>query len=133
MSRLDPPELSGFLDGELSLERMREIEEILASEPIARAELSSLTADDIAWRAAARAAAFRPKVSLRLTRESAIVIGSAALFLALLLIAQSLMRWFDVLNFMLLFNGIALTVLLTGLVLLATRPPPPREYHRASP
>lgn len=60
MTPLEPGELSAYLDGELSLARMGEIEAMLATDAALASELQRLARSDAAWRAAASSAAFQP-------------------------------------------------------------------------
>lgn len=118
MMPLDPVELSAYLDGELSAERMREIESILASDPIARAEFEALAAADANWRKSARSAAFHPNVDLPFPSEDAISIRMIGVVVASLIIMQYVLKQLDVIALTLALNGVALAIVLIGVVFL---------------
>ena len=125
MTPLDPAELSAYVDGELPAERMREIERIVGSDPALRAELESLTKLHAELQAAGRTAGFRPAVNLRAIdgiNESRRTISSGVIaFVALLVVAQLVLRLFDALAVAFALECIALLVVLTGVGFLATR------------
>jgi hypothetical protein len=119
MNPLDPSELSAFLDRELPAERMREIEALAESDADVRAELEALAGLDAQWRASARSAAFRPAVNLRSTQDRRVMGGRpvaffAVAFLAVLIVAQTLLRSFDAFVPMLVLDSVALLVVLGG-------------------
>jgi anti-sigma factor RsiW len=122
MNPLDPAELSAYLDGELSAERMREIERIVALDPTARAELESLAKLHARWQASARTAAFLPAVNLPSMKETRTLDRSAIAFLVLLVIAQIALRVFNVLALVLALEFLALVVVLTGVIALTASP-----------
>ena len=118
MKPLDSAELSAYLDGELSAQRMREVESILASDPIARAEFEALAAVDADWRTSARSAGFRPNVELPFAMEDPISLQMVAAFVVLLIIMQFALNQLNVLALALALNGVALAVVLIGVVYL---------------
>lgn len=67
MTPVQPEELSALLDGELSVDRARDVERQIAVEPELRREYQRLRQDDARWRRAAQTAAFPP--ALRLPHE----------------------------------------------------------------
>ena len=64
MKPIEPEELSGFLDGELAPERMREVERAVALDAELREQLESLRALDGEWRGLAADAQFTPTVRM---------------------------------------------------------------------
>ena len=65
MTPIDPAELSGYLDGELSPERTETVRRALAEDPALAEQFSALESLDRDWTSAGMAAAFSPQVSLR--------------------------------------------------------------------
>jgi anti-sigma factor RsiW len=117
MTPLEPGELSAYLDGELGSERMREVENIIASDPIVRAEFDALASADRNWRASARSAAFHPKVDLSRASaapspRNAISMRGVFAFVAVLIIMQIVLRKIDIMTLTLALNGVAFTLVL---------------------
>ncbi|HEY5103354.1 MAG TPA: hypothetical protein VII70_11275 [Steroidobacteraceae bacterium] len=112
MTAIDPFELSAYLDNELAPGRKHEIEIALSMNALLGSEFSALATADAAWRAAARTAAFVPKV--RLTRRASLPQSwfafSAAL--ALLIAVRILPKLSDVLALGFLLHAVALVTCL---------------------
>jgi anti-sigma factor RsiW len=89
---IDPAELSGFLDGELTRERAAQIEAALGSDPELAAAFTALRDADAAWRSAASEARFQPRVQFAPRRSAAAQIARA-LVVGLALAALSLLPW----------------------------------------
>ena len=116
MKPVQPEELSAFLDGELSLERSREVEMQIASDPTLRAEFEDLAGSDALWRTAAATASFEPAVRLpagvnRLTW----FVGFSALMGALIVL-RLMPKLIEAPTFGFSLHAIALALLLTGIV-----------------
>jgi anti-sigma factor RsiW len=80
MKPIQPEELSAFLDGELSAQRTREVQQQLDSDDVLRDQIDSLQGLDQKLRAAAFDARFKPSIRLPSTVEPASrVLGIAAL------------------------------------------------------
>lgn len=112
MTPLRPGELSAYLDGELSAEREREVENILSSEPAARAEFDAIAAADAGWRSYARSAAFHPRVSLPAQRDGAIPIWVVVAFVGVLIAMQFALERLGVLALTVALNGAAFAIVL---------------------
>ena len=59
MKRIDPVELSGLIDREMTEERSAEVRQFVANTASLREELESLSRADSRWRAVARSAALQ--------------------------------------------------------------------------
>jgi len=116
MSLIDPAELSGFLDREMTEERRQEIRQLVANTASLREELESLSVADSRWRAAARSAAFR--VEIRLHREKIFAISptQAALLITFLLAIRFLPKLVSTLMLGLALNGIALAIVIAWVI-----------------
>ena len=68
MKPIEPFELSGYLDGELEPDRVRELEAVLARDPALRAEYEALANADREWKSTARLAAFVPDTQVRFSK-----------------------------------------------------------------
>jgi hypothetical protein len=112
MNQIDPAELSGLLDREMSEERSREIRQLVAHTSSLREELETLTIADSRWRAAARSAAFH--VEIRLHREKIFAVSptQAALFMTFLLAIRFLPKLANTLTLGLAINAIALAMVI---------------------
>jgi anti-sigma factor RsiW len=115
MNPIDPAELSAYLDGEVGADRRHEIEAVLAGDPAARAELDALAAADAVWRASARSAAFRPRVEMPARGAGVVSMRLIALFVAMLIVGEGVLRLLDVPRVALAFDGVALGVVLAAL------------------
>jgi anti-sigma factor RsiW len=62
MTDLDPAELSALLDGELDPARGREVEALIAADPVLSAEFEQLKRADQRLKSLAEPAAFRPQI-----------------------------------------------------------------------
>ena len=116
MNPIDPVELSGFLDREMTEERREEVGRLVAGAPDLREELDSLSRADSRWRAAARSATFR--VEIRLHREKIFAISPAqvAVFMAFLLAIRFLPKLLSTLTLGLAINGIALAIVIAWII-----------------
>jgi anti-sigma factor RsiW len=72
---IEPHELSGLLDGELTSQRAKEVRRSMEDDPKLLAEFERLQRFDNSWSAAASAAAFEPEIILPPQRN-----GQAGLF-----------------------------------------------------
>jgi hypothetical protein len=97
---------------------MREVESILASDPIAREEFEALAATDVKWRACARSASFHPTVDLPVVKEEAISLRAIATFVVLLIVMQFFLEQLDVLALTVALNAAAFALVLIGVVFL---------------
>lgn len=70
MKPIDPAEISGLLDGELSPARADEVRQAIAENSALRQLHDSLVALDVEWKAAAATAAFHPNTAYSGARES---------------------------------------------------------------
>jgi len=64
MTPFDPAELSGLLDGELSLERAEEMRHLLTSDPTLHEQYERLVRLNAVWKSDSSRLVFRPQVSL---------------------------------------------------------------------
>jgi anti-sigma factor RsiW len=84
MKRVQPEELSAFLDGELSAQRMREVQQRIDGDDALRVQFEALRRLDRKWHAAAFEARFDPSIQLpRLVRPKTGMLGFAAIGAAL--------------------------------------------------
>ncbi|HEY6456849.1 MAG TPA: hypothetical protein VIY90_16360 [Steroidobacteraceae bacterium] len=119
MKPIDPVELSGFIDGEMTEERSQEIRQLAANTQSLREELESLSRTDSRWCAAARSAAFRVEIRLHRERLLAISAVQAALLVAILLAVRFLPKLMHTLSLGLALNGIALAIVIAWVITLA--------------
>ena len=116
MKRIDPVELSGLIDREMTEERSAEVRQFVANTASLREELESLSKADSRWRAVARSAAFR--VEVRLHREKLVTFSAAqaALLIAFLLAIRFLPKLMSTLTLGLALNAIALAIVIGWIV-----------------
>lgn len=116
MKPIDPVELSGFIDREMTEERSAEVRQLAADSASLREEIEGLSRSDSRWRAAARSAAFR--VEIRYQREKLFPISAtqASLLLAFLLAIRFLPKLMGTLTLGLALNGIALAIVIAWIV-----------------
>jgi anti-sigma factor RsiW len=108
MNKIDPCEISGLLDGELSPERAAEVQAFIEADASARAEYQRLLRLHGVWSEAAASAVFQPRVRLNRAASPRVAV-TVALGLVALLAARFLPK------FVLPLGGIAVQ----GFVLLA--------------
>ena len=134
MTNIEPEELSAYVDGELTLERRREIDIALAADASLRAELDSLRALDAQLKRVAVEHRFEPSVAIEwsvvLPKQTVLGIAFIVLALATIRLVPKFLNahiwdW-------LLVNGVALTVLLAGTAWLLARETDRREPQSAS-
>jgi len=89
MNKIDPCEISGLLDGELSPERAAEVRAFIEADASARAEYQRLCRLHDVWSEAAASAAFQPRVRLNGAASPRVAV-SVALGLVVLLAARFL-------------------------------------------
>jgi anti-sigma factor RsiW len=114
---LDPAELSALIDGELSPDRARVVEAMLARDPALKAEFDALRAQDAGWREAAGDATFVPAVRLPQPAPAAVTGPGLAAVVLLLLAARFGGKFIEALGPSLLLNLAALV--LVGVAVLA--------------
>ena len=95
MNPIQPEELSAFLDGELSAQRMREVQQQLDVNVELRAQFDTLQRLDRQWHAASLGARFKPSIQLLpLSEPRSRVLGILALGTALAAL-RLLLKIFD--------------------------------------
>jgi len=118
MKPIEPAELSGYLDGELEPDRIREVEAALAIDPVLRADYHVLADADRTWKSAANIAAFLPNTQLRpvwswsLTRSPSAI----AAILVLLVVLRITPKLGDFVAWGLIVHAAALAVVLPWVV-----------------
>ena len=93
MKPIEPTELSGYLDGELEPDRLREVEAALARDSSLRADYEALANADRAWKSIARSAAFVPDTQLQSGKsltDSRLAIAAVLVLLVVLRMAPKL-------------------------------------------
>ena len=119
MKPIEPSELSGYLDGELEPDRIREVEAALATDPLLRAEYHALADADRAWKSAAHIAAFVPNTQLPsgspLTRSPSAITA----ILVLLVVLRITPKLGDFVAWGLIVHAAALVVVLPWVVRMA--------------
>ena len=121
MSPLDPAELSAFLDGELSAERAREIEAILASDGRFTAAFDALKHADAAWHSAGRAASFNTRVRLPRAKTALLSARNVTVVTIVLVGAHMAAKMLDGMAASLILNAALLGVVVAGFLVDATR------------
>lgn len=116
MNKIEPYELSAYLDGELDAQRAREIESALNHDPLLRTELEHMRALDATWAAAARAAVSRPRVRLESQVGQSRLIGSASVIVVGLLVVKLVPKFVDLMTVSVLMHFVVLAVTLTWLI-----------------
>ncbi len=86
MNGIDPAELSGLLDGELSPERAAAVRAALEKDDALRAEYERLRRLDARWAAVTETATFHPRLSLEPRADRPSAAGLAGAVAALLLV-----------------------------------------------
>jgi predicted benzoate:H+ symporter BenE len=116
MKPIDPVELSGFIDREMTEERSEELRQVAADTASLHEELERLSRADSRWRAAARSAAFR--VEIRLHREKLFTFSAAqaSLLIAFLMGIRFLPKLMSTLTLGFALNGIALAIVIAWIV-----------------
>lgn len=117
MKPIQPEELSAFLDGELSEQRRREVQQQLDCDDVLRAQFESLQTWDRKWHAAAFDARFNPSIELPQSAEpktrvlGVVAVGAAlaGLRLVLKVLDPQILVWATV-------NAAVLAVLLAATV-----------------
>ena len=119
MKPIEPAKLSGYLDGELERDRVREVEAALADDPSLRADYQALANADTAWKSAADLAAFGPNIRLppgkALTSSPFAIAG----ILVLLVVLRITPKLGNVVAWDLLFHAAALAIVLLWVVRMA--------------
>ncbi|HLT62977.1 MAG TPA: zf-HC2 domain-containing protein [Pseudohongiella sp.] len=115
MKAVEPAELSAYLDGELSSERMAEIDAALTTDANLRAEFEALKSADIQWKAAAKAATFHPEVQLPESRAQVFTPVMLAVIVVTLIALRMIPKFADMMVFAIALHAIALVSLLPWL------------------
>ena len=117
MNPIQPEELSAFLDGELSAQRMREVQQQLDVNVELRAQFDTLQRLDRQWHAASLGARFKPSIQLLpLSEPRSRVLGILALGTALAAL-RLLLKIFDAQIVLLVLVNAGLLAALLGATL----------------
>jgi hypothetical protein len=116
MKPIEPIELSGYLDGELEPDRVREIEAVLARDPALRADYEALANADSSWKSTARLAAFVPKTQLRISKSFTHSPFAIATVLVLLVVLRMTPKLTDAFTWALILHATALAIALQWVV-----------------
>ena len=119
MKPIEPSELSGYLDGELEPDRIREVEAALANDPFLRADYHVLADADSAWKSAAHLAAFVPNTQLPPGRSLTRSPSAIAAILVLLVVLRITPKLGDLVAWGLIVHAAALAVMLPWVVRMA--------------
>ena len=119
MKPIEPAELSGYLDGELGPDRIRELEAALADDPLLRADYHALANADSAWRSAVHQAAFAPNTQLPLSKSLISSPFAIAAILFLLLVLRITPKLVDFVAWGFIVHATALAVVLPWIVRMA--------------
>lgn len=118
-----PEELSALLDGELDPARAREVRAQLETSPALRSEFEALSVADSAWRVAAGASAFTPRVELPAPREKEADAGTTvwllpavAMAISILILLRIMLKLTGSDAWMVGLPAVSLTLLLIGVV-----------------
>jgi anti-sigma factor RsiW len=90
MLRIDPAELSAYLDGELPPERMEEVRAALADDPELRATYEQQASSHADWSNEAASAMFRPRVRVGPAPVAALWLVATCVVMSLLVLRMSL-------------------------------------------
>jgi hypothetical protein len=123
MKEIDPVELSGFIDREMTEERSEEVRQLVANDASLQEELKSLSRADLHWRDAARSAAFRVEIPLHRDRVLTISTAQAAPLIAFLLAIRFLPRLVSSLTLGFALNGIGLALVIACVIALSREKP----------
>ena len=116
MTPVTPEELSGYLDGELSVERAGMVAAELAGNEDLAATFADMQASDLVWRAAAGSARFQPATELIAAAAGRPSLGGMFAVLLPLVVLALLPRLFDAPELTLLANVVALALVLPWIV-----------------
>jgi len=119
MKPIEPIELSGYLDGELEPDRVRELEAVLDRDPALRADYEALANADRDWKSAARLAAFVPNTQLQLSKPFTHSPFALAAVLALLVVLRMTPKLTDVFAWGLVLHATVLGIALHWVVRMA--------------
>jgi anti-sigma factor RsiW len=119
MKPIEPTELSGYLDGELAPDRLREVEAALARDSSLRADYEVLANADRAWKSIARSAEFVPRTQLRSARSLTNSRFAIATVLVLLVVLRMMPKVIDVVAWGIVLHAAALVLLLQWVVRMA--------------
>ncbi|HQR05658.1 MAG TPA: zf-HC2 domain-containing protein [Gemmatales bacterium] len=93
MLPIDPAELSAYLDGELTPQRLEEVRDALARDQVLRQTFDQLASNDSAWKAQAKTVMFQPRVQFA-RRTSFDWYGKAAIIVLGLLLLRLALKTF---------------------------------------
>ena len=113
MTPVRPEELSALLDGEMDVEREREIRAQLAASPELRAEFEMLSQLDGKSRAAAATATFSPSIRMSAAHAPRLRTVVIVLVVSMLLLVRLVPKFFDALTLAWTLNMAALVLVLT--------------------
>ncbi|MDT8429518.1 MAG: hypothetical protein RQ757_12220 [Pseudomonadales bacterium] len=119
MKAIEPAELSGYLDRELSEERMLEVQTAIATDSHLCAEFEKLKSAHLGWQTAARYAAFKPEIHLSrpgLWLPAPLTLGVA---LVLMLVLRFAPKLSDMILPGIILHLLALAIILPWVVKLA--------------
>lgn len=119
MKPIEPFELSGYLDGELEPDRVRELEAVLERDPALRAEYEALANADRDWKSAAGLAAFAPNTQLQISKSFTHSPLALATVLVLLVVLRMTPKLTDVFAWGLVLHAIVLAIALQWVVRMA--------------